>query len=254
MSGRTALAERARKRLVLPLDVPTAAQARELVDLLHEEVGLFKVGKELFCAAGPDFVRSLTAEGLDVFLDLKFHDIPRTVAQASVQAARLGVRILNVHASGSLEMMETTAKEVRRVCRREKLTRPSILGVTVLTSLSGEDLRRIGVRASPRAQVLRLASLARDAGLDGVVASPLEIEAVREACGDRFTILTPGVRPRDADIEDQKRVATPAAAIAAGADYVVIGSPIRNAPDPVAAARAIVEEMTEGMKRRRTRR
>lgn len=254
MSRQTALAERARKRLAFPLDVPSAAEARELVDLLREEVGLFKVGKELFCSAGPDFVRGLTAEGLDVFLDLKFHDIPRTVAQASAQAARLGVRILNVHASGSLEMMETTAKEVRRVCRREKLARPTILGVTVLTSLSGEDLRRIGVRASPRVQVRRLASLALEAGLDGVVASPLEIEAVREACGDRFTILTPGIRPRTADVQDQKRVATPADAIAAGADYVVVGSPIRNAADPVAAARAIVEEMTEGMKRRRNRR
>lgn len=254
MSRQTALAERARKRLAFPLDVPSAAQARELVDLLREEVGLFKVGKELFCSAGPDFVRGLTAEGLDVFLDLKFHDIPRTVAQASAQAARLGVRILNVHASGSLEMMETTAKEVRRVCRREKLARPTILGVTVLTSLSGEDLRRIGVRASPRVQVRRLASLALEAGLDGVVASPLEIEAVREACGERFTILTPGIRPRTADVQDQKRVATPADAIAAGADYVVVGSPIRNAADPVAAARAIVEEMTEGMKRRRNRR
>ncbi len=246
--------ERARERLVFPLDVPTTAEARQYIDALRGEVGMFKVGKQLFVHAGPDIVRHLRKREQEVFLDLKFHDIPRTVANASVEAARLGVKILNVHASGSVEMMRTTARQVRQTCRREGLRRPTILAVTVLTSLGREDLERVGVRSSVKTQVVRLAALAKEAGMDGVVASPLEVEAIRRACGPRFTILTPGIRPAHSAHQDQKRVTTPADAIRAGSDYLVVGSPIRDAADPVEAARAIVAEIADALRVRRNAR
>ncbi len=246
--------ERARERLIFPLDVPTATEAKDLIDLLSGEVGVFKVGKQLFLHAGPDIIRHLRERGQQVFLDLKFHDIPRTVARASLEATRLGVKMFTVHASGSFEMMRMTAEQVRQTCRRENLERPTILAVTVLTSLSGEDLKMVGVRSGVLSQVVRLAKLAREAGMNGVVASPLEVEEIRKACGRRLTIVTPGIRPLSSDVEDQKRVTTPGDAIRAGSDYLVVGSPIRNADDPVHAARAIVEEIADAMRRGRARR
>ena len=245
---------RLRDRLIVGLDVDDVAAADAAVARLGEAVHFYKVGKQLFVAAGPDVVRREQATGADVFLDLKFHDIPNTVAAAGVEAARLGVRLFNVHASGWLAMMERTVAEVERVCRAERLRKPWIVAVTVLTSLADEDLARIGVPGSAAAQVARLARLAKRAGLDGVVASPREIGAIRRACGPDFLIVTPGVRPAGASTDDQKRVATPDAAIAAGADYLVVSRPVLAAPDPVAAVDAIVADMGRGARRRPRRR
>src|SRR6266852_1488840 len=198
-----------RHRLIFALDVETFAEAERLVQLLAKDVGVFKVGKQLFLHSGPEVVRMIHRYGVDVFLDLKFHDIPHTVARAGIEAARLGVRFFDLHASGSFEMMERTHAEVTRVCRREGIRRPKILAVTVLTSLRKSDLRRVGVAD----EVVRLARLARKAGMDGVVASPLEIARIRRECGRGFLIVTPGVRParRDGSVQsdDQKRIMTP---------------------------------------------
>ena len=183
--------------------------------------------------------------GGEVFLDLKFHDIPTTVAKAAVEATRLGVKMFNVHASGSLEMMRATVKEVRRICQ-EKRRQPIMLAVTVLTSLNQDDLKRVGVDGKVADQVVRLALLTKEAGMDGVVASPHEVTDIRSACGRRFVIVTPGIRPVAGNRNDQQRVMTPGDAIAAGVDYIVVGRPIVEAKDPVAAAREIVAEMDSG--------
>ena len=235
-----------KRRLIFALDVDSVVEAEALLDELLPEVGLFKVGQQLFLHAGPAIVRRIRDRGGEVFLDLKFHDIPRTVAKAGVEAARLGVKMFDVHASGSDEMMRVTVAEVRRACRREGLRRPKILAVTVLTSLSRDDLKRVGIMAGVESQVVRLAALAKASGMDGVVASPHEIGTIRKACGRAFTIVTPGVRPARAGWDDQKRVMTPEEAIRAGADYLVVGKPIRDAASPAEAARAIVAEMERG--------
>ncbi len=184
-----------RERLIVALDVDNLEQAEELVRLLAGEVGMFKIGKQLFTHAGPQAVRLIQHLGGEIFLDLKFHDIPNTVAKAAIEATRLGVKMFNVHASGSLEMMRTTAKEVERVCRPDKLRRPIMLAVTVLTSLGQDDLQRVGVEHKVADQVVRLALLTKEAGMDGVVASPHEVADIRAACGRRFVIVTPGIRP-----------------------------------------------------------
>jgi orotidine-5'-phosphate decarboxylase len=239
-----------RHRLIVALDVETFADAERLVRLLARDVGVFKVGKQLFLHSGPEVVRMIHRHGVDVFLDLKFHDIPHTVARAGVEAARLGVRFFDLHASGSFEMMERTHAEVTRVCRRESIRRPKILAVTVLTSLRKSDLRRVGVADEVEDQVVRLARLARKAGMDGVVASPLEIARIRRECGRGFLIVTPGVRPArqdgTGDEDDQKRIMTPEEAMRSGADYLVIGRPIRDARDPLAAVQEVVAEMARG--------
>jgi orotidine-5'-phosphate decarboxylase len=242
-----------RHRLVFALDLDSARDAERLVRLLVNDVGVFKVGKQLFLRAGPSVVRMIQRHGGEVFLDLKFHDIPHTVAKAGIEAARLGVRFFDLHASGSYEMMHRTQAEVTRACRREALRRPKILAVTVLTSLGRTDLLRVGVVGEVDSQVTRLGRLARQAGMDGVVASPLEIARIRRSCGRRFLIVTPGVRPLDAEIDDQKRVMTPAEAMRAGADYLVVGRPIADAREPLAAARAIVAEMAHGFLSARVR-
>jgi orotidine-5'-phosphate decarboxylase len=239
-----------RGRLIVGLDVEHASAAAAAIDRLDDAVRFYKVGKQLFVQAGPDVVRMVHARGADVFLDLKFHDIPNTVAAAGVEAARLGVRLFNVHASGGLAMMERTVAEVDRVCRAERLRRPKIIAVTVLTSFDDADLRRVGVERSVAAQVVRLARLAKRAGLDGVVTSPHEIARIRRACGPEFLVVTPGVRAAGADRHDQKRVLTPGEAIAAGADYLVVSRPVIAAPDPVAAANEIVTDMTRGARSR----
>jgi orotidine-5'-phosphate decarboxylase len=232
-----------RERLIVALDVDTLDQAQTLVRMLAGEVGMFKIGKQLFTHAGPQAVRLVQELGGEIFLDLKFHDIPNTVAKAAVEATRLGVKMFNVHASGSLEMMRATVKEVRRVCRQEKRRKPIMLAVTVLTSLSQDDLQRVGVERKVADQVVRLALLTKEAGMDGVVASPHEVADIREACGRRFVIVTPGIRPAAASRNDQQRVMTPRDAVRAGVDYIVVGRPIVEAKDPVTAARAIVAEM-----------
>ena len=226
----------ARDRLIVALDVPKAEAARALVDRLAGHVGLFKVGSQAFTAAGPALVREIVGRGEKVFLDLKFHDIPNTVAGAVASASRLGVSLVDVHGLGGRAMMEAAVGALPAMGTR-------LLAITVLTSHDEETLGEIGVNGSMADSVRRLAQLAKDAGVDGVVASPHEVALVREACGDDFLIVTPGIRPAGAVVGDQARAATPAAALAAGADYLVVGRPITEATDPAAAADAIVREM-----------
>jgi orotidine-5'-phosphate decarboxylase len=237
-----------RERLIVALDLDDLDLATELVRSLAQEVGMFKIGKQLFTHAGPQAVRLIQDLGGEIFLDLKFHDIPNTVAKAAIEATRLGVKMFNVHASGSLEMMRLTVKEVERVSRQQKLRRPIMLGVTVLTSLGQEDLQRLGVEHKIADQVVRLALLTKEAGMDGVVASPHEVADIRHACGQRFVIVTPGIRPAESQRNDQQRVMTPADAVRAGVDYIVVGRPILEAKNPVMAARGIVAEMEDGLK------
>ena len=232
-----------RERLILALDVDNLDKAKEMVSLLAGEVGMFKVGKQLFTLAGPSAVRLIQDMGGEVFLDLKFHDIPSTVAKAAVEATRLGVKMFDVHASGSLEMMRQTAMEVRRVCRQESLRKPIMLAVTVLTSLKKSDLEKVGVDGEVADQVVRLALLTQKAGMDGIVTSPLEVAAIRAACGHRLVIVSPGIRPLKGKRNDQKRVMTPEEAIRLGVDYIVVGRPITESKDPLYAAREIVSEM-----------
>jgi orotidine-5'-phosphate decarboxylase len=229
----------ARDRLIVSLDVPSAAEAQRILAALGESVSFYKVGKRLFTAAGPALVRDLVASGRKVFLDLKFHDIPNTVASAVRSASELGVTMLTVHASGGSKMLRAAA-EAAAAAKRP----PLVLAVTVLTSFDEADLKEIGVAAPAQEQVLRLASLARKAGCGGVIASALEAKAIRREMGSNFTIVTQGVRPAGAALDDQSRVATPAEAMAAGADYIGVGRPITRAKDPAAAARAILEEIS----------
>ena len=235
-----------RDRLIVALDVDSLEQAQKLVKLLAGEVGMFKIGKQLFTHAGPQAVQLIQDLGGEIFLDLKFHDIPNTVAKAAIEATRLGVKMFNVHASGSLEMMRMTVKEVERVCRQEKLRRPIMLAVTVLTSLNQDDLQRVGVEHEVADQVVRLALLTKEAAMDGVVASPQEVPVIRKACGRSFVIVTPGIRPSDGKPNDQQRVMTPHDAVRGGVDYIVVGRPILEARDPIEAARAIVANMEQG--------
>jgi orotidine-5'-phosphate decarboxylase len=233
-----------RNPIVVALDVDTAAQARSLVERLRGAAGMFKVGKQLFTAAGPDVVQKIISMGEKVFLDLKYHDIPNTVAKAGIEAARLGVSIFNVHALGGSIMMRSVADSVTETAEREKIPRPLILGVTVLTSHTQDSLNEVGIERRLEEEVVHLARLCETSGLDGVVASPQEIVPIRTAIGNPgFVILTPGVRPAGAAHGDQSRVMTPGEAVRAGADYLVIGRPITAAEDPVRAAQNILEEI-----------
>jgi len=225
----------ARERLIVALDVPDADAARVLVDRLAGRVGMFKVGSQLFSAAGPGLVREIAGRGERVFLDLKYHDIPNTVAGAVASAGGLGVSLVDVHGLGGRAMIEAAA------AARPAGTR--LLAITILTSHDERTLAEIGLGGTLPDTVRRLARLAKEAGADGVVASPHEIALIREACGAGFLIVTPGIRPAGTASGDQARLATPAAALRAGADYLVVGRPILTAGDPVAAAEAIVGEM-----------
>jgi len=235
--------EEARSRIIFALDVPGMDEVRRWAGLLAPHVGMFKIGKQLYTACGPEAVRTIRQAGGQVFLDLKYHDIPNTVAMASLEAARLGVKLFNLHALGGYEMMATTVETLNREFKGSE--RAKVLAVTVLTSSTGETLREIGIDVPVEEQVVRLARLAHKAGVDGVVASPREVPLIREACGADFLIVTPGVRPAFAAADDQKRIMTPREAIVSGADYLVIGRPISAAPDPVRAAELIVEEMAQ---------
>jgi len=226
----------ARDRLIIALDVSTAAAARKIVAAVGESASTFKVGKQLFTAEGPQIVRELIGSGRKVFLDLKFHDIPNTVSGAVAEATRLKVSMLTVHASGGGKMLQAAAEAAGP-------TGPLVLAVTVLTSLSDQDLDEVGISGRVVDQVLRLANLARVSGCGGIVASPLEAREVRRELGTGFAIVTPGVRPAGGDPGDQARVTTPAEAIAAGATHLVVGRPVTAAKDPGLAARKIVEEM-----------
>ncbi len=234
----------AKNKLIVALDVDNPDAARRLVDTLGGIVGMFKIGSRLFTAAGPPLVREVVNSGSPVFLDLKFHDIPNTVAAAAVEATRLGVSMFNVHALGGIEMMKRAQQAAGEVAEKEGLSRPAVIAVTVLTSMSDVALSEIGSVTEPEKLVKRLALLAEAAGLDGVVASPREAGIVRGAVKrSPFLIVTPGVRPTGIVRNDQKRVTTPRDAVLAGADYLVVGRPILEAPDPVAAARQIIFEM-----------
>ncbi|HEX5213948.1 MAG TPA: orotidine-5'-phosphate decarboxylase [Vicinamibacterales bacterium] len=234
-------------RILIALDVSSADDALRLADRLRGTVGGYKIGSQLFTAAGPDVVRSLVRNGDRVFLDLKFHDIPNTVAGAVTSACELGVWMMNVHASGGEKMMRA-AREAADLTADANLVRPLLIAVTVLTSMDAPTLRSIGVESTPMEQVVRLARMVKTAGLDGVVASPLETEAIRDACGPDFLIVTPGIRGGAAGtgLDDQSRTSTPAGAIAAGSSYLVIGRPITAALDPREAAIKIGEEIGSG--------
>lgn len=227
------------ERILVALDTTDVDRAKALALTLAGQVGGIKLGKEFFTANGPAGVRAVTGAGQPLFLDLKFHDIPNTVAGAIRSAMALGPLILNVHAAGGTAMMRAAAAAVAAA----GTTRPLLIAVTVLTSLGDEDLAEIGIPGSTADQVLRLAHLAQACGLDGVVCSAHEITAIRQACGPDFKLVVPGIRPVWAVAGDQKRVMTPAEAVALGADYLVIGRPITAAEDPVGAARRIGEEL-----------
>jgi orotidine-5'-phosphate decarboxylase len=229
-------------QLLVALDVESGARAIELADQLRGVVGGFKIGKRLFTLEGPDMVRRLVDRGDRVFLDLKFHDIPNTVAAAVAAATSLGVWMVNVHASGGRKMMAAARDAADAAAAKDGRTRPLVIGVTVLTSMNAEAMAEIGLAVPVLDQVLRLASLAQDSGLDGVVASPQETRAIREHCGPDFAIVTPGIRGGTATVsgkDDQERTMTAPEAIAAGASYIVVGRPIIAAADPRTAAEAI---------------
>ena len=225
-------------RIIVALDYADAGDALTIVDRLDPTLCRLKVGKELFTRSGPELVRAVGRRGFDVFLDLKFHDIPNTVAQACRAAADLGVWMVNVHAQGGRKMMQAA-----REALVEYEERPLLIAVTILTSLGTEDLAEIGLSGSPADNVLRLATLTRDCGLDGVVCSPQEAGNLRQALGRGFQLITPGVRPAGAALDDQRRVMTPSQAIESGATYLVIGRPITQATDPVATLMAITAEL-----------
>jgi len=231
-----------RERLIVALDFNTAEAAFQMADKLRGRVGMFKVGMEAFTAEGPRMVRQMIDTGEKVFLDLKFHDIPNTVQRACKAAAAMGVTMLNVHALGGNKMMRAAIEGAKEGTTNGR-TRPLVLAVTILTSLAGDDLDRLGIAGPPESAVMRLAHMAQSEGLDGVVASAREVAALRRECGPDFVIVTPGIRPAGAAANDQSRTATPQAALDAGADYLVVGRPITAAPDPAAAAVAILEEM-----------
>ena len=228
------------KRVIVPLDLPDAAAALALVAKLDPKLCRVKVGKELFVAAGPEAVQRVHERGFEVFLDLKFHDIPNTVAGACRSAAKLGVWMMNVHASGGETMLRAAREAVSSVVRP-----PMLIAVTVLTSLTNDDLERVGYTGSVMENVERLARIARACGLDGVVCSAQEATLVRKATGDDFTLVTPGIRLESDNRDDQARVVTPRDAVRLGANYLVIGRPITGSPDPAATLQSINESLAE---------
>lgn len=230
--------------LIVALDVDELADAQRLLELLPPSVGIFKVGSLLFDTCGPTIIDMIHRKGLKVFLDLKLHDIPSTVARVSRLITRYGVYMFNLHTLGGLEMMRRARHSADEEARSSKETPPIILGVTLLTSIDEGTLRTdLGSERGLEEEVLHLAGLAREAGLNGVVASPKEARVIRQALGKDFIIVTPGIRPAGWPGEDQRRVATPKEAIDSGADYIVVGRPIIEAEDPVRAAQKIIEEM-----------
>ena len=227
-------------KIVVALDYPIASSALALADKLEPALCRLKVGKELFTAAGPALLEKLRHRGFEIFLDLKFHDIPNTTAQACKAAAGLGVWMVNVHALGGRKMLEAACEAIASGAHR-----PKLIAVTMLTSMAQQDLADIGINAKLADMVLRLATLARDSGLDGVVCSALEAELLRKHCGNEFCLVTPGIRPAHANLDDQSRVMNPKAAMQAGSSYLVIGRPITQAADPLQALLEINQEIGE---------
>lgn len=234
-----------RKRIAVALDASDRERILQLARLVAPEAGVLKIGLEAFCAHGPALVTEVAALA-PVFLDLKLHDIPNTVGGAAAAAARTGASILNVHAAGGREMMHVAGERAREAATAAGLAAPKVIAVTILTSLDAAALGEVGIEGTPRAAALRLAVLAKESGLDGVVCSPEEIVAIRKACGTEFLLVVPGIRPAGSAAADQKRIATPGAAAKAGADLLVIGRPITSAADSAAAAREIAREIEKG--------
>lgn len=231
-------------QLIVALDMENRGEILGLAEGL-EGLGVWgKIGHQAFTHGGPGIVRELRDLGVKVFLDLKFHDIPNTVAKAVVEAARLGVSMVNLHCAGGSKMMATARRELDQVCADEGLNAPLLIGVTVLTSMSQEDLEETGVKDLLPSRARSLAKLGQDAGLDGVVASPHEIEVVKNACGSDFQVVTPGIRPAGSAMHDQSRVMTPAQAHSHGADFIVVGRPITQAKNPADAVKSILAEIS----------
>jgi orotidine-5'-phosphate decarboxylase len=252
LETKNTLNENPRERLIFALD--TANSIEEVlswVDRLKDHVGLFKIGKETFSYHGPDIVRKIKDRGSRVFLDLKFHDIPNTVAAAAVAAVNLGVAMFNVHALGGVKMLEDTVISTREAARRSDVPAPLVLAVTVLTSLDDNDLKSIGFNRSASELALSLAKMAQDAGVSGVVASARDVEDIRKACGQDFVIVSPGIRANETSGDDQKRTWTAKNAIAGGVDYIVVGRPIKEAIDPIHQADRFVQEIAEGLATKR---
>jgi orotidine-5'-phosphate decarboxylase len=238
-----------KERLIVALDVDSPETAMSIAGEIGDHVAAFKVGLQLFTAAGPSIVRDLSAKGHRVFLDLKFHDIPNTVAAAAVEAVKLGVWMFNVHALGGREMMLRTIGEVAGFCESRGFERPLVVAVTVLTSTGETTLREVGIEKGIQAEVADLALLTAECGLDGVVASANETSFIRsEPRSKDLLIVTPGIRPDHATIDDQKRVMTPSGALSAGSDYLVVGRPITSAPDRASAVRHIIDEISDAIK------
>ena len=231
-------------RIIFALDVEHFHEALHWVTLLKDRVGIFKVGKQLFTHSGPKVIDMICQKGQKVFLDLKYHDIPNTVAKAGEEATKHQVAMFNLHALGGFEMMRKTVEASRVVAKNLGITRPIILAVTILTSMDEEGLKEVGIQGPLIDEVGRLSLLAQKSGVDGVVASPQEIGIIRQRCGERFLIVTPGIRHPSDKKDDQKRTLTPREAIEAGADYLVIGRPIKQAKDPIEAVQRIVEDIS----------
>jgi len=233
------------QRLIVALDVNTLEKVQQLVETLGDSVGYYKVGMELFYSEGKQVITYLRNQGKDVFLDLKLHDIPNTVGQSLAALTGLGISMLNVHASGGTAMMVAAAQAVKNKADAMGMQRPKLIAVTVLTSINSDEWNALGYNLELSKQVVHLARLTQKAGLDGVVASPQEAAEIRRACGNEFIIVTPGIRPCGAAINDQSRIASPASALENGAHHLVIGRPITAAQDPWQATQAILQEMRE---------
>ena len=231
-------------KIIFALDVAHFQEAQHWVRLLKDHVGLFKVGKQLFTHAGPKVIDMIRQNGQKIFFDLKFHDIPTTVAKAGEEATKLNVTMFNLHALGGFEMMKKTVEASRTVAKILGVTRPLILAVTILTSMNEESMKEVGIQGPVQEEVGRLALLSMKAGVDGVVASPQEIGIIRQQCGEKFLIVTPGIRHPSDKKDDQKRTLTPKEARQAGANYLVIGRPIKEAKDPLEAVQKIIEDIS----------
>ncbi len=233
----------AKEKLIVALDYSTAVEALKIVQDLRNHVALFKVGLQLFSNEGPSVVKAILDQKVNVFLDLKLHDIPNTAAKAAIAATRQGVSMLNLHCLGGKKMLSHVSKEVSEYCTKNSMKKPALIGVTILTSLSEEDIGEIGISRVMIEEVKYLSSIAKESHFDGVVASPHEIEAIKNYCGRDFLVVTPGIRPRWSMKNDQERVTTPAEAVKKGADFIVVGRPITASSNRIEAANKIIEEM-----------
>ena len=231
-------------KIIFALDVEHFTEAQRWVNILKDQVGIFKVGKQLFTHAGPKVVDMIRKKNQRVFLDLKFHDIPNTVAKAGEEATKLEVTMFNLHALGGLEMMKKTVEASRNAAKSLGIPKPLVLAVTILTSMDDDVMKEVGIQGPILEEVGRLASLSMKAGVDGVVASPQEIGIIRERCGKNFLVVTPGIRLPSEKKDDQRRTLSPQEAISAGADYLVIGRPIKEAKDPIEAVQKIIEDIS----------